>query len=264
MSDIQLSVQIKQRSTRACDACAKRKIKCNRRSPCDRCESFGLCCSILREYSKPGPKGPWAKKRRARIQVPLNKKAIEVNTIEIPTTGLGLTETDVKHQATVQTIRRCLHIYSQECYSLWPVVDRSDLSTRLENKSDVAAYALGAALGAVVLERWSRLGILSEEVASISLNSEQLAEESESARKQILYQELPTIDVLLSCFFLHIHAANNGQITKASLLLREAITLAQLLELDQAKNYIKRSDNEAQLDLRVFWMLYITERYDEH
>jgi hypothetical protein len=144
------------------------------------------------------------------------------------------------------------------------VVDANDLSTRLENKADVSAYALGAALGAVVLERWSQLGIFREEVASIQLGSEELAEESENARKQIIYQEIPSTDVLLSCFFLHIHSANSGRITKASLLLREAISFAQLLELDQAEHYATLTDSEAQLGLRIFWLLYITERYDEH
>ncbi|CEL03031.1 hypothetical protein ASPCAL04190 [Aspergillus calidoustus] len=74
------------------------------------------------------------------------------------------------------------------------------------------------------------------------------------------YQENPSLDMILSSFFLHIHSANRGQIFKATLLLREAITMAQLLGLDQAGHYAGRSATEAQDRLRIIWLLHITER----
>ncbi|KAL4868252.1 hypothetical protein BDV12DRAFT_197474 [Aspergillus spectabilis] len=155
-----------------------------------------------------------------------------------------------------------LSIYSRESYALWPVINVGDMSTRLLNTADVSAYALGAAVSAVTLHRAVQLGTLDEQLENPQrgIECERLAAESKKARSSLLYHPSPEIDVLLSSFFLHIYCANKGQICEATLLLHEAITLAQMLELDQAKHYVNLSEGEAQLHLRTVWLLHITER----
>jgi hypothetical protein len=160
----------------------------------------------------------------------------------------------------IDEIKHCLEFYAQDSYSLWPVIKSNDLSTRLNDKANAAAFAVAAAVAAVVIEREAQLGKLIG-VENCRENSERLAAESEKARAKLLYQQRPSTDVLLSSFFLHIHYANRGQICKATLLLREAITFAQFLELDQAKHYTTLSVRETQAHLRILWLLHITERF---
>lgn len=86
-----------------------------------------------------------------------------------------------------------------------------------------------------------------------------MALESEMAKLQM--QHRPVLDTVLSSFFLHIIYSNRGHIYKVTTLLREAITTAQFLDLDQWSHYQKLNREEAQLHLRTQWTLFITERY---
>lgn len=250
---------------RACDPCALRKAKCDRGSPCRRCSAQGLSCTLLRKSSKPGPKGPWAGKKRARAKLqsaPLKNSSVGLAEGGQPGNLGPPNQDESNYDAVLVKVERCLRIYRQHSYSLWPVVDVQNLRTRLRNHLDVAAYALGTALGAVMADRIHHLQASSDTDEYPELDSKRLASESETARMEGAYQENPSLYTILSSFFLHIHSANRGQLFKATLLLREAITIAQLLGLDRPGHYAGRSATEAQGRLRIIWLLHITERYD--
>ncbi|OKL63842.1 hypothetical protein UA08_00439 [Talaromyces atroroseus] len=260
--------------SRACDPCATRKIKCDRGNPCRRCHTLDIPCTTSRAQSKPGPKGPWAEKRRlARLQqntlqhsaaklaesshfVPIVSEQQQHHAIleSLPTSPTQFTPS-----LPVSLIHQCLDAYHERLYPVWPVVDRDEMSLRLQNPDDADAYALCTALTAVVL---AHLTFNPAEVveAPHSVDNFWIATESERARASLRYHENPSLELLLSSFFLHIFYANNGQVCRATVLIREAITLAQFLELDQAKHYTQLPKKQAQLHLRIIWILSITER----
>lgn len=155
----------------------------------------------------------------------------------------------------VEHLLSYLDSYYDRLYPVWPVVSRDELHIRLQNPNDTEAYALATALSAVTA---AQLNLRNEngEVVDIHI----LAEESEKARLQLGYQTRPTKDILLSSFFLHISWANRGQVCKSTILLREAITFAQLLGLDDYQHYEDITSLESQLHLRIYWLLFITER----
>lgn len=248
---------------RACDQCAARKTKCDRKSPCQRCSVLNLSCTIQREYSKPGPKGPWAKKKRgdAGSQNSPPKEETDGTATDTPYIPRHLDENRTNDNISAGDVQHYLRVYSRELYPFWPVIDVEDLINRLQHDADLAAYALSTALSAVVLERLAQLGRMIEHIEDPSGESEKLAAESENVREKLHYQLKPSIDILLSSFFLHIHHANRGQICKATLLLREAITFAQFFGFDQASHYATLPEDKAQIHLRILWILYITERY---
>jgi hypothetical protein len=157
-------------------------------------------------------------------------------------------------------LRHYLDIYYEKLYPVWPVVDRHEMVTRLENADDMAAYALCTALSAVTIAQ-IQLTPTEEAMERPIMDDRRMAAESERARAALRYQNTPTLDLLLSSFFLHVSCANHGQVCKATVLLREAVTFAQFLELDQEKHYLNLSQGEAQLHLRVIWILFVTERY---
>lgn len=159
----------------------------------------------------------------------------------------------------ISLLQQYLDAYHERLYPVWPVVDRDEMSLRLQNPDDADAYALCSALTAVVL---AHLTFNPAEVAEVpdSVDNAWIAAESERARASLRYQEKPSLELLLSSFFLHIFYANRGQVCKATVLIREAITFAQFLELDQPKHYTQLSKKQAQLHLRIIWILSITER----
>ena len=162
----------------------------------------------------------------------------------------------------ITLIRRYLDVYQQELYPIWPVVNTDGLLLRLEDSNDAEAYSLATSLCAVTM---AQLNVLPEGSSGLLVvDSSKMALESERARHAIDYQERPSISILLSSFFLHIAVANQGQINKATLLLREAITFAQLLGLDKVEHYLILCNQDAQLQLRIAWLLFITERYADH
>jgi hypothetical protein len=129
---------------------------------------------------------------------------------------------------------------------------------RLQDGNDIEAYALAAAISAVTI---AQLNLhLEGGPGLLDITSSELANEAERARHMMDYQDNPSISTLLSSFFLHVASANQGKIRKAALLLREAVTFAQLLELDKGIHYLSLCKQEAQLQLRIVWLLFITER----
>jgi hypothetical protein len=250
---------------RACDACAARKIRCDRESPCRRCKTLSISCTTLRAQSKSGPKGPWAKKKRGTQatqtrQEQDRRSSVDLLPLELPAPVLRSSTPPSFGSSSLplSLFRRCLDVYQQALYPVWPVVDRDDLFLRLQDQNNIEVYALAAAISAVTI---AQLKLPPEgDWGLYGLDSLQIAAESERARHEMDYQENPSINTLLSSFFLHVSSANRGQIRKAAFLLREAITCAQLLGLDKASHYLSLSKREAQLHLRIVWLLFITER----
>jgi Fungal Zn(2)-Cys(6) binuclear cluster domain len=258
--------------SRACDPCATRKIKCDRGNPCRRCHTLNIPCTTSRTQSKPGPKGPWAEKRRlARLQ----QNALQHSAASLPeSTGpfvsivseqhdhlgaLPTTAAQFTPSLPVSLVLQYLDAYHERLYPVWPVVDRDEMSLRLQNPDDADAYALCTALTAVVLAHLT-FNPVDVVRAPHSVDNFWIAGESERARASLRYHEKPSLELLLSSFFLHIFYANNGQVCRATVLIREAITLAQFLELDHAKHYKRLPKKQAQLHLRIIWILSITER----
>ncbi|OAL26040.1 hypothetical protein AYO22_04454 [Fonsecaea multimorphosa] len=65
---------------------------------------------------------------------------------------------------------------------------------------------------------------------------------------------------LLTSFFLHIYYANADKLRTAGFYLRETLTYAHGLKLHQLDSYAGINLDEYQLRLRVYWILFISER----
>lgn len=152
-----------------------------------------------------------------------------------------------------------LNLYQQALYPVWPVVNIDTLLRRLQDSTDIEAYALAAAVSAVTI---AQLKPASHEALGRFGGDDGafMAAESSRARFEMDHLEHPSISVLLSSFFLHVSYANRGHIRKGAMLLREAITYAQMLGLDKAMHYASLSKLEAQRHLRIIWLLFVTER----
>jgi hypothetical protein len=258
------------RRNRACDPCAARKAKCDRQLPCRRCKELSISCVTFRKQLKSGPKGPWAKKRYEAqaatgegkergghlesLHSPTPTPATYDGSPPPPTVPLTLV---VSSHIPISVLGRYLDIYQQELYPVWPVVRRDDLVSRLRDKTDIEAYVLATAISAVTI---AQLNLPAEDALDLPVSGLAMALESERARHEMDYRDNPSISVLLSSFFLHIASANTGKIHKATFLLREAITFAQILGLDKGSHFHHLCKQEAQLHLRIVWLLFITER----
>jgi hypothetical protein len=158
-------------------------------------------------------------------------------------------------------IARYLTTYESRAYSIWPVTDIKVIINRLlSNEADVEAYALATSLCAAMISQFQ----IGADISPSSYNSPVCAGgfEAEAVRVRMCYEyrEHMTIWSLLSSFFLHAYAENVGKKTTSTVLLGEAITFAHVIGLHKSSYYTNLDDDQQQYSLRVYWLLFITER----
>jgi hypothetical protein len=70
-----------------------------------------------------------------------------------------------------------------------------------------------------------------------------------------------TVWSLLCPFFLNVYAANIGKLSTSTVFLKEAITFAHIIGLHKKEYYKGIAEDVQQHCLRVYWLLFITDRY---
>lgn len=125
------------------------------------------------------------------------------------------------------------------------------------NQNDYETHALAAALCAATI---SQLRVEEHTNSRDSVSSLMFALDAEQLRTQYDYRENCSLPSLLAAFFLHMYYSNANKLRTAALLLREAITCAQTLELDRSDSLTALGSSEQSLRLRIYWLLFISEK----
>ena len=212
---------------RACDACRKRKIKCiGAGLSCRNCSTAGLACTFNTTPLKKGPKAHNAsvlhELRQPKKRPPLPKDSLQ----------------------------DCIDAFYNKLYLVMPILDKAQFLDSLD-------------FDTMTPERFCMLTALCSMTNLQVLNrpADDLIRETLRTRQTFDYIESPTLDsvhisfFLFTCFFgLNIH-------NSAWFYLREAITFAQLIGLDNEETYAQsKSPAENAYRRRTFWLLFVTER----
>jgi hypothetical protein len=151
-----------------------------------------------------------------------------------------------------------LDIYHYKLFSVWPIVNKDLLVVRLQaSEPDVCAYMLASSVCAATMVQL-QLSVFGP--GGDVLEPFTMLAEIEDLRRQYDYRENPSMDFLATSFFMHVAYTNLGRLTTSTLLLREAVTLAYILDLHRPSHYNEIASIERQTHLRMFWILFITER----
>jgi hypothetical protein len=147
-------------------------------------------------------------------------------------------------------------------YAVWPVVDRTKLLAKLEqDPNDAESWALAhsvcAATGAQL--RLDEAFGTTSGAGNYSI-IDRFAMEAERNRAMFDYKENATVNCILIPFFLHMYYSSKKKRFTATLLLREALTLCELLDLDKESMYAAVDVEEQKFRRKVFWLLFVTER----
>ncbi|KAF3935718.1 hypothetical protein ABW19_dt0208545 [Dactylella cylindrospora] len=217
--------------------------------------------AFARVRRKRGPKGP-------RITTSEKVQQIQEDLISA---RLSATQGSLLHNAvngaasenvniTYEDYIRYLDIFKQRLYSVWPVLDCDDLIQRLsDDPSDHETYALAASLCSAVIAQL-RLPEHETEPSSRSITSWHFSQEAQKLRQLFEYRETFSIASLLTSFFLHIYYANAEKLRSAGFFLREAIGCSFGLRMHESESYVPTWERENQLKIRIFWVLFISER----
>ncbi|KAF3906727.1 hypothetical protein AA313_de0201391 [Arthrobotrys entomopaga] len=251
-------ITMRSRSTWRCDGCAIRRVRCNGGLPCQECQKRSLACTFLRVQRKRGPKGPRTStnERIKQRQEDLYFAALIATDDRSSPETISLRNTDIVYEDYI----KYLDIFKERLYSVWPVVDYDELVQRLlADDTDYESYALAASLCAATIAQLRLPEHKSTELIS-SVTSLQFVEEAHRLRSLFEYREIFSTASLLTSFFLHIFYANAEKIRSAGSLLREAIGCAFGLHMHESESYVPTSTRENQIKIRIFWILFISER----
>jgi len=161
----------------------------------------------------------------------------------------------------VTSIAHQLTTFESRAYSIWPVIDARSIIDRLYSDSeDLEAYALATALCAASISQFQPSREMSTH-SGTAVCASHFESEAKQARICYNHHERMTIWSLLTSFFLHVYAANVGKKSTSTLLLSEAVTVAHVIGLHKKIHYSNLDEDQQQYNLRIYWLLFITERY---
>lgn len=163
---------------------------------------------------------------------------------------------------TLDEIAAYLQVYHTFLYPVWPVVDHIAVLRKLRfEPRDAENCTLAFALCAAVTGRL-RIDNPNDapNTASELVTSRRFAELAESHRATYNYRAQASIVSILIPFFLHVHYDCQYRVFMDSVLLREAISVAQLMNLDKIGGYVDLSIKDQVARRKVFWLLFISEK----
>jgi Fungal specific transcription factor domain len=125
-----------------------------------------------------------------------------------------------------------------------------------KNEEDTLTYALANAVGAATVAQL-KLNSLADTASASSMEAE-----CHRIKNLECHGQFASLDTLKIAFFLHVYHENlePGGVSSLS-YLREAITLAQIMGLHRESTYTRLSSSDQELRRRIFWLLFVTERY---
>ncbi|CCE79248.1 Piso0_001300 [Millerozyma farinosa CBS 7064] len=219
---------------RPCDVCYLRKVKCNRESPCLRCIKHGVVCTNNR------PKRHGDKKKKKDIII-------------------ASKSTDNGRLIDYCTLTEILQVYDESFYGTWPILSVEKLLEDVrELKVPNLSYALTCAMGAAISKR---VQSLSSGNLTLQSNAQRLAKEAITVSSNLKSKDNFSVILLIS-FFLYIYFCNLPDCKNESLLcLREAISIAEIMGYHFPSTYSQKSKEEAHQCRKVYYVLYISERY---
>lgn len=152
-----------------------------------------------------------------------------------------------------------IEVFRQRLGAVWPVIDCDALRRRLsQHNTDYETRALASALCAGSI---AQLRLPEHTKATPDgVSSHQFARDAEHFRVLYEYREAFTVPTLLTSFFLHVYNSNSQKLRTGAMFLRECVSFVQAMCLDQSAAYRGLSQAERELRLRIFWMVFITER----
>lgn len=254
---------------RACDACHRRKVKCDGVNPCRNCSSAQLACTYNAIPQKKGPKGSRAKviselretqrqsSLSARIHNRINGISNPTATTLAPTPGL----------LTNDMIKSCIDYFFANMYPSMPILNRQRLEQdAMAMDSTLDVYCLLSSLCAFMMlqpgmsvpsaDPYGQESIPGASIITATL----LLEETVRVRKGYDYLTNPTFYTMATSYFLFgIHYAIDLK-TKAWCSLREATTMVHLLGMNKEEAYQSGDQSEIVRRRRLYWLLYAAER----
>ncbi|KAK6200899.1 putative sucrose utilization protein SUC1, partial [Scheffersomyces amazonensis] len=265
------------RYSRPCDGCSLKKVKCSGTSPCTRCINNGIPCTNNRIRKKCGPKpNKFKSTNNSNSNSSSRQSSTSSQFSKKPKTNLYsqpqlCSSCDKEMRISLSLIVPSLQIYQTWFYGVWPVISVPQLISNLTSvdfgfelsQETSVSYALCLAVSAAVSRQMTFLSEKSSlPQVPVNIDFESVAKEAIRIRDLYDHRLNPNCETLLTSFFLYVYYINIKDATATAIIyLREAISMAQILKLHDAKTYMRKPVAEAHRLKKIFYLLLITERF---
>lgn len=241
---IMYSASTRRPVSKACDACRKRKVKCNGLQPCAGCQSANLSCTFIAPRGQGGNRGPRAtvlNQLRAhnhlgeKIQAPLDTESSKP-------AASGVSESSI--------MDTCIETYTKHIYPVVPLLDAAVIRTQGIRPDQRFIQAFCAYVSTFGIPHGDDYGSAQISVAASKQRLLDIAMSTHHTAKRSNPEPLS----VYTSFFLYGAWAGQGDYQQAWYYLREATTLYMMLRSDLDDWY----DEKARFQL--FWILVVSER----
>lgn len=282
-----------------CDNCRLRKTRCDRAVPCSTCAACDLPCQYRHSLQRRGPKGGKGR-RLAFIRESLAKEvAVQIlpnaqRSAQFPSEGGSSHHLQVPDVSSLplsplpsplpapsigydvaSALANHVTIFMTYLFPVMPVADEVSLLADCAATNSLAPsrFALLLALAAVTRIQL-RLDNSEENIShsedesygcesNCSLTGLQFLAAAEEVRQKIDIADTMSEDAILTSFFLFVCYGNQEEYKKAWFYLNQSVSMAILLEMDDetAESMAGLTDRDIDRRRRIFWLLFISERY---
>jgi hypothetical protein len=272
--------------TKACDACRRRKVRCNWEQPCSACKQADLQCTFLSTRQKKGRKGDTAnviselrnlQPETIRYAAPSSPEpghslhyASPSLSLDVQTSPQGL-DSQVNKTGFLRSVDLlpakvvdlCTELFFSQMRSTVPIltpafVKQAASSSAAGGGLDEESYCLLCSFCAFVILQTG--GITSVQLAQVNIHyaplsyGQLLLREALSARSHLDMLTTPTLRSVVLTFFIYGCHSALGKHRLAWFFLREATTLYTSATLDSNDDMTDEALN------RLYWLLLISER----
>jgi alpha-glucosidase len=237
--------------TIACDACRRRKVKCDALQPCNRCESAGIACRTTSVRRKKGRQGA-----TATVLHELRKAPERTEAPSFPLTGPFDQFTRQPRLLRAPVVQSCAEYFFARMLGTVPILLPGTFQSHVDRMAEsLPSYCLVSAFCAFVFTQTGYASSLSAaDSASTGTLGRQLLTEAMAARRHLDPFAAPTRVGITIAFLLYGCQIGLGNQRQAYYFLREATTLYTAGMLDQADTGIDEDAGS------LFWLLLISER----
>lgn len=224
-----------------------------------------MACTYDAIPQKKGPKGSRAKviselrlkegqkKAEHRRQDSMHHYGSPTSTPSSPTLS-GL--------LTPELIDACMDFYSTQLYQTMPIMQNEQMSALVAEMEDsVEAYCLLCSFCAFMLIQpgiEAQAGLVAP--CSRTTLGKGLLDDALRRRKCYDYIESPSVNAIITSFFLFGCFFGLDKHNTAWFHLRESTTLAQIIGMQDEKTYSNGCHEATTRMRRLFWLLFVTER----
>ena len=248
-------------------------MKCNSQQPCGNCSQASLACTYNAIPQKKGPKGSRAKviselretQKPSNISQPQQLSNGHQAIGSPPGSPIYTTSPDL---LTPDLVENCAEFFSMHMYPTMPILSRAHLQQIISSTNTSSeSYCMVSSLCAFMLIQpgvASKVGRTMDGVSDSFTNprlGSMLVDEAVRIRKGFDYIESPTVLSVITSFFLFGCCFGLNKHNTGWHHLREATGQAHSLRMHEEQSYVFGATDENSRKKRLFWLLFVTERY---